>query len=506
MKAQSEYSIEFLAQEQLPKSIMQAAPDTPVIVDFDETLFLLNSSAEYLNSLQPRFIATIILKFLCFTKPWRFLIKSSKDSEVRDWFLILFMTLLFPWNIFLWQKNAKKLAQNYSNTELINELKKNNNINLIIATRGFQFVVEPVLKFMSINYNQLISCRFWQGASDHQKGTLARIQQSIKQEQISTGILITDSLDDEPLLKEVAKPFLITWDKAKYNSPIADIYLPFYYLEKIKRPGGNYLFRVIILNDFPIIFLAFSWLSHQPILHAISMLFFAISFWCIYEFGYYENDLVAEKYEDQPQLSKTYQNYKHAVNWWNPWIWSLVFGTIGIVVLEGSQRATSIFDWGWLQNSTEILNNSILPGLYWIGFLLLLRFSFWIYNFVNKKTRIWLYLVLQITRYWGFLVVTATNIVGMSALLSQIFTRSISYIMYRYSGGTKQCWPDLPEQFLKLVFFTTMIIGLSIAQSDLSILIRWQTLAFTLWFLLRSSNQTLKIIREFKLIGQDGSN
>ncbi len=506
MKTQSEYDSEFLSQDQLAKSIAQASPDTSVIVDFDETLFLLNSSAEYLNSLQPRFIAAIILKFLSFTKPWRFLIKSSQDSEVRDWFLILFMTLLFPWNIFLWQKTAKKLAQNYSNNQLITELHKNHNTNIIIATLGFEFVVEPVLKFMSINYNQLISCRFWQGASDRQKGKLAMIQQSIKQEQISTGILITDSLDDEPLLKEVAKPFLITWSRAKYNSPMADIYFPLYYLEKIKRPGDNYFFKAIILDDLPILFLAFSWLSPQPILNGISILFFVISFWCIYEFGYYENDLVAEKYEDHPRLSKSYQNYKHTVNWWKPWIWALLFATIGIVALEGSQRATSIFDWGWLQNSTEILNNGILPGLYWIGFLLVSRFCFWVYNYVNKKTRIWLYLILQITRYCGFLVVTATNIVGMSALLSHMFTRSISYLMYRYSGGTKQSWPDLPEQFLKLSLFTTMIIGLSIADSDWSILIGWQTLAFVLWFLLRSRKQTLKIIKEFKLIGEDGSN
>ena len=64
MKAQSEYNFKFLSQEQLPQSITQAAPDTPIVVDFDETLFLLNSSAEYLNSLRPRFIAAIILKIL----------------------------------------------------------------------------------------------------------------------------------------------------------------------------------------------------------------------------------------------------------------------------------------------------------------------------------------------------------------------------------------------------------------------------------------------------------
>ena len=506
MKAQSEYNIEFLTHEQLPKSITQATPDTPLIVDFDETLFLLNSSAEYLNSLQPRFIAAIILKFLSLIKPWRFLFRSGKDSEVRDWFLILFMTLILPWNIFLWPKTAKKLAENHSNQELITELNKNNNTNLIIATLGFQFVVEPILKFMPIDYSQLIACRFWQGARDRQKGKLVMVKESIKQEQISTGILITDSLDDEPLLKEVAKPFLITWRQAKYNSPMSDIYLPFYYVERIKRPGENYFIKGILLDDFPLIFIAFSWLSPQPILHGISMLFLMISFWCIYEFGYYENDLVAEKYEDQPRLSKNYQNYKHSVSWWKPWIWAFVLGDIGILFLEASQRASSIFDWGWLQNKSVVLNDCTLLVLYWLGFLLVSRFCFWVYNYVNKKTRIWLYPVLQITRCCGFIVVTATNIVGITALLSNIFIRRMSYVMYRYSGGTKQSWPSLPEQFLKLLFFTTMIIGISIVDSDLSILTGWHALAVALWYLLRARNQMRKLIKDFKPIAQDGSN
>ena len=506
MKTKSEYNHKFLSQDQLAQSITQAAPNTPIIVDFDETLFLLNSSAEYLNSLQPRFIAAIILKFLSFTKPWRFLIKSGKDSEVRDWFLILSMTLLFPWNIFLWQKTARKLAQKYSNTELITELGKNNQTNIIIATLGFQFVVEPILKFMSLDHSQLISCRFWQGAKDRQKGKLAMVQEYVKQEQISTGMLITDSLDDESLLKEVANPFLITWSQAKYNSPMTDIYFPLYYLEKIKRPGDNYLLKAILLDDFPIIFLAFSWLSPQPILHGIAIAFLAISFWCIYEYGYYENDLVAEKYEDKPQLSKNYQAYKHTASWWKPWPWSLALGTFGIIFLEASQKVTSIFDWELLKNSNFFLDDAMSLALYWTGFLLASRLCFWVYNYVNKKTRIWLYIILQITRYCGFIVVTATNIVGMSALLSQIFTRSTSYIMYRYSGGTKQSWPNLPEHFLKLLLFISMVLGMSIAVSDWSIFFGWQTVAFVLWFVFRSKTQTQKIIKEFKLISRDGSN
>ena len=506
MKAQSEYNSKFLSQEQLPQSIAQATPDTPIIVDFDETLFLLNSSAEYLNSLRPRFIAAIILKILSFTKPWRFLLRTNKDDEVRDWFLILFMTLLFPWNIFLWKKNASKFAHNHSNIELITALKENKTTNIIIATLGFRFVVEPILKFMPLNYSQLISCRFWQGVSDRQKGKLAMLQESVKQEHISTGILITDSLDDEPLLKEVANPFLITWSKAKYNAPMADIYFPFYYLEKIKRPGDDYLLKAILMDDFPLLIMAFSWVSPQPILHAISILFLIISFWCIYEYGYYENDLVAEKYEDKPQLSKTYQAYKHTVSWWQPWLWAVPLGIIGIIFLEASQFITSIFDWGWLQNTNLMLDNGISLVIYWIGFLLISRFCFWFYNYVNKKTRIWLYLALQLTRYFGFLVVTASNVIGISALLSHSFTRSISYMIYRYSGGTRKNWPDLPEQFLKFLLFLPMTVCMSIAISDLSIFFSWQTLAFVLYFLFRSRKQTLTIIRQFKPISQDGAN
>ena len=231
-----------------------------------------------------------------------------------------------------------------------------------------------------------------------------------------------------------------------------------------------------------------------------------ISFWCIYEYGYYENDLVAEKYEDKPRLSKSYQAYKHTVSWWQPWIWAVISGIIGILFLEASQLATSLFDWGWLRNTNQILDNGLKLMVYWLEFLLASRLCFWVYNYVNKKTRIWLYLVLQVTRYCGFLVVTAINIVGISALLSHIFTRSISYILYRYSGGTKKSWPDLPEKFIRFLLFLPMIIGLSIAESNFSIFFSWQTLAFILYFLVRSKKDTLGIIRQFKLINQDGTN
>ena len=94
----------------------------------------------------------------------------------------------------------------------------------------------------------------------------------------------------------------------------------------------------------------------------------------------------------------------------------------------------------------------------------------------------------------------------MSALIAHIFTRSFSYIMYRYSGGNIENWPKLPEQFLKLILFILVVSGLSIAESNWSIVLGWQTLAFLLWFLIRSKNQTLKIISQFKLISQDGAN
>lgn len=498
-----ELNLTAFSQNEVVSSIREASQDTPIIVDFDETLFLRNSTSEYLNSLQPRLVASILTKTISFLKPWKLFNKFHEDAKSRDWFLVFIATILMPWNLFFWQKIARNLAIKHSNYELAKELNQNTNANIIVATLGFKFIINPILKNMPVNYNQLIGCRFWQGLTDRHQGKLLMVKKSLNDSQIAASVLITDSLDDLPLLKQVAQPLLILWNKAQYNSPMSDVYFPMMYIHKVKRVGEEYIQKAILLDDLPLILLTFSWLSPQPFLHGLGISFLLISFWCIYEFGYYENDLVAEKYESNPVLSDTYHKSLVTMNWWQPWIWALSLGGAGVFFVVGSGLVT-IFDGSYLINNPEkVAFSSLIPFAAWTGFLLLSRLCFWIYNYLNKQTRIWFYFVLQVCRYCGYLVVMGTNLAGISLLLAQVLARSISYIVYRYTGGIKANWPKLQEKFLRFLLFVLLIVSISIAESNLSLLLNWHTAAIFVYCLVRAKRHIDEIVDTFGLIQQD---
>lgn len=503
VNVQTQKKMNSFSPNEVIDSIREASREKPIIVDFDETLFLRNSTAEYLNSLQPRLIGLLLLRAIAFIQPWKLLTKETESAKARDWFLVFLTTLLMPWNLILWSKKACQMAKQYNNYELTKEFEQNTNANIIVASLGFNFIIRPILQCMPVNYSQLIGCRFWQGLKDRKKNKLTMVREFIDNDKIASSILITDSLDDLPLLNKVAKPFLVVWSEAKYNAPMRDFYFPMMYLHKVKRPGEKYISKAIFGDDIPILLLTFSWLSTQPILHSIGISMLIFSFWCIYEYGYYENDLVAEKYEKKPNLTDTYYDSVAIMNWWQPWIWALLLGSIGalFIVVANSLTIFESSDFN-IFNSLTISQFAFIFTA-WTGFLLVSRLCFLVYNYVNKPTRIWFYTVLQFCRYCGFLVVTKTNLVGISLLLSQILARSISYMVYRYAGGNKQNWPKIQEKFLRCLLLTLLIVCLSMTKADIFLIANWQTAAIFTWCFIRAGNHLKQVADIFGWIQQD---
>ena len=499
--------ISLIQKSEAIKLVETATEDTPIIIDFDETLFLRNSTSEYLNSLRPRIVGLLLLKFLYFIKPWSWFPKPLRGSIVQDWFLVTAVTILLPWTWFVWQKKARQLAATYQNKELVTAINNNTGSLIVIATLGFNFIIHPILNSLNIQSDRLVSCRFWQGAKDRTEGKLFMLQQFLSQEQLASSIVITDSYDDMPLLEQVTHPCLVIWPLAKYISPLKDVYLPFFYLQKVKRVGENYIPKVILWDDVPILFLAFSWQTHNPLLHNISIILLLISFWCVYEIGYYENDFVAEQYEEKPKLSVTYHSYKKMMQTWHPWGWSLVFGILGLASLIQAKEVNLPFDSALISLQFSSVNPILLPFTCWLLFLLTMRLCFWVYNYLNKHTRTWLYLLLQSFRYYGFLAVTATNMIGTILLSSHILSRTILYIVYRYSGGNAENWPkQVPEKLLRLLIFVFILSAIALGNRDVSLWLNWQTGAIIIWCLLQGQKQIFQVASQFKPVIQDGSN
>lgn len=290
------------------------------------------------------------------------------------------------------------------------------------------------------------------------------------------------------------------------KSSLKNIYLPFAYLEKVKRRGENYTLKVILWDDVPLLLLAFSWQATNSVLHGISIIFLLVSFWCVYELGYYENDYVAEKYESKPKLALTYYAHKPMMKTAYPWLWSLVFGLIGIILLEKAQVIHLPFAI-LIAQKINFLNPIILTYLSWIIFLVCMRCCFFVYNYVNKQTRIWLYMILQSFRYYSFLWVTATNLIGITLLSSQILSRSLLYIVYRYSGGDSNSWPrEIPEKILRCLIFIFMLTSICFGSQSLELWQSWQTWTIVAWCVIQGQGQIKRILLQVKLVVEDGSN
>lgn len=283
-----------------------------------------------------------------------------------------------------------------------------------------------------------------------------------------------------------------------------NIYLPFFYSEKVKRVGENYTSRVILWDDLPLLLFAFSWQANHSLLHGLGIFFLLVSFWCVYELGYYENDYVAEKYEEQPKLSKTYYTHNQMMQTGYPWLWSLVFGFCGVALIEKAQSVdpTSVLSLVYITSS-----RLSLPLLSWIGFLISLRLCFWVYNYLNKHTRTWLYIVLQSFRYYGFVVVTSTNLIGTSLLSSNILARTILYVVYRYSGGNVDNWPkQVPEKLLRWLIFVLILSAIAIGTQSFALWQSWQTWTIIAWCLVQGKGQFIRLLAQVKPIFADGSN
>ena len=220
--------------QQAIAAITNATKDNPVILDFDETLLLRNSTAEYINSFSPRVIGFALIILLRVIRPWYWLPGSFKGDKTRDWYLVTIPTILLPWTLLLWKKKAKRLAEDRSNSEIIRAVESNPHAPVIVASLGFKFIIQPILEHMPVRCDRLVSCRFWRGAGDRNKNKLLMMQEVLSPSEIESAILVTDSQDDLPLLQVVRQPCFVLWTDAKYVEPFKDLWI-YLLLKQLKR-------------------------------------------------------------------------------------------------------------------------------------------------------------------------------------------------------------------------------------------------------------------------------
>ena len=492
------------------EAIQRAAADNPIILDFDETLFLRNSTEEYLDSIYPRPLGAAYLVAAKAIRPWRWLpARLAADDISMDWMLVVFATLLFPWTLVVWQVRAKRLAQDYWNQPLVEAIAQNPNAQVIIATLGFSWIVRPLLRHLPIQLSQtggrnVISCSFWRGPSERAKGKLDRVAEAIGKCALANSIVITDSDKDAPLLSAAKTPCLFKWPEAVFVPAMSDVYVPLFYSEKVKNPGRSHIIKRVIMGHWMFLVIAFSFLSDHFLLNAAGLLLLTLSYWCIYEIGYWENDVVGEKYESKPILSENYRRYKNRLKLDTiaPWLWAIGLATPAMTLLEASNLDGS--SWKAMVTAMPDWATLLFDSAIWISFLIAVRVTFWIYNRFDEESRIWIYPFLQTQKLFGFAMLVSTNAVGAVLLLSLAVSRWLHYTIYR-CGGDRNRFP------LNLCCLVLYVIGFSAAtlsSLEPAVLLTWQAGVGFLYCLMRgikgfrSVRNPIRLVAKSKLVTQ----
>ncbi len=252
----------------------------PVLVDLDETLYLRNSTEDFIDCVWPGLLGLMLLRVLDVLRPWGL----TGGIGTRDNWRVCAISIFFPWTHWRWRAKVQHFAECYVNQELRAILKVRTQAPVIL-TIGFKSIVTPLLAAMGFAEARLIAARMYPFA-DRLNGKLHMVTRELGAETVGNSLIVTDSLDDLEVLRSCARPLRTVWPGACYRRALRRVYLPGEYISQIKRPGERYIYRGILQEDFAFWLLSSIGLAVRPASHVVGILLLLLSFWAIYERGY----------------------------------------------------------------------------------------------------------------------------------------------------------------------------------------------------------------------------
>lgn len=441
-----------------------AAHDGPLLVDLDETLYLRNSTEDFVDSAVPALLALLLMKFLDAIKPWHW----TGGAPTRDVWRVSLIMVLMPWTLSRWRRRVARRAAEFGNQPLLAALRARPATApaATIATVGFLPIVTPLVAALGLPDARIVAAR-WFSCADRRSGKLRMLRDALGADTVASAMVITDSTDDQDLLAACAQPLRVVWPGARYRTALSHVYLPTEYLARIKRPGERYFVRGVLQDDFAYWVLTTVALAALPLYHSAGLLLLLISFWAVYERGYVDNDRVARDYEHSPKLTPAFFNDPIATPAWQPWLWAAALGATGIVVLRYPVRPQPPDYLKWA---------ALLLGTYgW----------FKLYNRMDKGSRVWMFSVLQLARSAAFMVLVPVPLIGAAALAAHLFSRWVPYYVYRYGGKN---WPDMQPPLIRLTFFILLTVLLALVEGP-AIMLNYTALALLAWTTFRARRE-----------------
>jgi len=444
----------------------------PLLVDLDETLYLRNSTEDFIDCASPGLFVLLLLRLLDVLKPWQL----TGGTDTRDTWRVCVISIFFPWTHYLWRTKVRFLAENYVNRELMAALKARAQPPIVL-TSGFKSIVAPLLGAMGFADAPLIAARM-RSFADRSNGKLGMATREIGAQTFRRSLLITDSINDLEAMHGCARAMRTVWPKAQYYPALSSVYLPGEYISKIKRPGERYIWGAVLQEDFIFWLLSSIGLSINPTTHVIGLLMLLLSFWAIYERGYVENDIVASSREADPKLSPAFGSVHVATPVFQPWIWALLAGAVAVAFLQPETTAFLVHF-----------------GL-WVAVLVLVYAIFRVFNRLDKTTRIWIYPLLQLARTASVAVIVPIEPAGAAALGAHALSRWMPYHVYRISRSS---WPNVRLELVRLISFALLLI-LMLCVFGTSALLTWSALALLLWNIFKARRDIYSVINSARLL------
>lgn len=456
-------------------------PRRRVLIDFDFTLFLSNSTEEFLGSAKPAFLAVLILKILALFKPWFLLSPQHGYSIWRDAIRVWTIIILMPWTLLLFKNKAPAIFNQYLNQDLAKPLEKVKKQDTIIISFGFKFIIQQLIAGSSFANANLVSSSIWRPTQLRQQGKLKYLASNGIEIDSEIDIFITDSdKDDADLLTEFRNSFHIQWPNEKTEGAHEGVYVPFYYLANIKR-SPEFFIKTTLLEELPVFVLAF--LLFQPLQWGtiIGGLLLFLAFLIIYETGYHENDHVGNNYEKSPKLSKEFLRQKSYQVEPYAWYWLIAVTSIAILFLDQETISTSLARVGVSADHLLLSGKATIFG-FWIVTALMVRMVFFLFNHVPLVWRIFVFFPLHVLKYFSPLVIFSIQPAGIALLSAQVIRTWSAYAIRRCNGDEL----FVVSQLIRLMFLVFLLLIFSLLLSFEEVFLSWQTWVIIIWCFIRA--------------------
>jgi hypothetical protein len=432
----------------------------PVVLDLDETLYLRNSTEDFIDCARPAVLALLLMRFLDLLQPWRW----TGGEDTRDVWRVRAIAWCFPWTSRHWRKRVGELAREFSNRPLLAALSQPDKAP-IIATIGFRPIVEPLVAALGLPHARIVASRV--SFADRRAGKLWLTVGALGDETVRSALVLTDSVQDLALLEACKLPLRTEWPEAARRHALSGVYVPGQYVSRVKRPGTRYIVRGILQEDFALWVLCSIGFASLPLWHLVGLVFLLVSFWSVYEMGYVDNDRAGARYEAEPKLSAAFHEAPVPTPRWLPWIWAALTGLVAIVALR------------WP------LAPSPLDLVAWAGVLLATFSWFVIYNRIDKDTRVWMFAGLQFARAAAFVALVPIGMVGALAIGAHVLAKWVPYCFYRV--GSRD-WPDAPVHLIRLLFFAVLLVVVGLV-AGLTTFVSLTSAAIVAWMLFRARSE-----------------